>query len=110
MALCDAEDVVQPVKEAFENFMVLQQPVKKQDYIQKLKEQITKARKSRPEGANDDQFVLKKRNRSESTSQLLNQNAKCKIPRNLYICMGIFSEENGTLREGSWRNLGDILQ
>merc|ERR1712142_885165 len=71
LALCDAEDVVQPVEEAYENFMLIQQPLEKQDEVEKLKNQITKIRKFRPEGANEGQFVLKKRQELNSLEDKL---------------------------------------
>ena len=65
LTLCDAMDVVQPVLEAFENFMLLQQPIRKQNEIQALKHKITKVRKARPrtrsEGADVTEFVEKRR-------------------------------------------------
>ena len=62
MALCDAGDVVQPLEDALENFMLLQQPARKQYEIQALKERITKVRKYRPEeGAAGNRIVERKR-------------------------------------------------
>ena len=62
MALCDAVDVVQPLEDALENFMLLQQPARKQYEIQARKEQINKVRKYRPEeGAAGNRIVERER-------------------------------------------------
>ena len=61
LALCDGYNVVNPVGEAFENIMLLQEPVTRQDEIHELKEKIAKARKTLPVRAVGGQSVLKKR-------------------------------------------------